>query len=351
MGIRLYSRDIDALARGAMFVSSDGGGPTHLASLLAKETLGLKGYVDLVSPDDFAGRLALVGLIGAPEIDDEKLPTGDDLVQAVGHLARLTGQFDAIGSSEIGGSNALFAVVVAARLGLPLVDVDAMGRSFPTITQSTMFLKELGGQQFVVFADAMERFAAIPAGDKRFVETMATAMNRSFGGVSGMAIGPVLLPSQIDMLVLGTYTRTLHIGRILLETERINEIFKRLRGAAGCFFCCVGKVVRLMVDEGHAPVRRVCLVESKQASSEGYVRIDYQDEYLLVSHDGASIAQTPETITVLDLHTRQPLLPGELAYGQEVAIFAMTASDIWQDPNHRRYVNAQAFGYGDLVEM
>ena len=57
------------------------------------------------------------------------------------HLERLTGRkVAALMSAEIGGSNGLLPISWAARIGLPVVDADGMGRAFPLVPQVTMEL-------------------------------------------------------------------------------------------------------------------------------------------------------------------------------------------------------------------
>ena len=46
----------------------------------------------------------------------------------------------ALMAAEIGGGNGLLPITWAARLGLPLVDADGMGRAFPEVPQVTMHL-------------------------------------------------------------------------------------------------------------------------------------------------------------------------------------------------------------------
>ena len=43
-------------------------------------------------------------------------------------------------AAEIGAGNGVLPVTWAARLGLPVVDADGMGRSFPEVPQVTMNL-------------------------------------------------------------------------------------------------------------------------------------------------------------------------------------------------------------------
>ena len=43
-------------------------------------------------------------------------------------------------SAEIGGANSIVPLVVAAKLGLPVVDADGMGRAFPELQMFLPFV-------------------------------------------------------------------------------------------------------------------------------------------------------------------------------------------------------------------
>src|SRR5205823_14255349 len=81
------------------------------------------------------------GGIGAPTVSIEKIENGDEGGRLREHLEFVTGgRVAALMSAEIGGSNGLLPVAWAARMGLPLVDADGMGRAFPEVPQVTMHL-------------------------------------------------------------------------------------------------------------------------------------------------------------------------------------------------------------------
>jgi DUF917 family protein len=71
----------------------------------------------------------------------EKIENGDEGDRLRHHLEDLTGRsVAALMAGEIGGGNGLLPIAWAARLGLPIVDADGMGRAFPEVSQVTMHL-------------------------------------------------------------------------------------------------------------------------------------------------------------------------------------------------------------------
>src|SRR5919109_3175352 len=73
-------------------------------------------------------------MMGAPTVMVEKLPRGDEIVHAFEGLQAYLGKpISAVTPIEAGGLNSTTPFIVAASLGLPLVDADGMGRAFPEI--------------------------------------------------------------------------------------------------------------------------------------------------------------------------------------------------------------------------
>ena len=139
--MELDASTLPALARGCAILGAGGGGDTEiglLASLQAVEDHGAVPLVDLDELDDEA-LIMPCGGVGAPTVSIEKIESGDEggrLREMVETLWNR--QVVALMSAEIGGSNGIIPVVWAARIGLPVVDADGMGRAFPEIPQVTM---------------------------------------------------------------------------------------------------------------------------------------------------------------------------------------------------------------------
>ena len=132
-----------ALARGCSILGAGGGGDTQIGLLEALQATEDYGPVTLVDLDELADDELIMpcGMIGAPTVHIEKIENGDEGVRLREHLERLTGRkVAAFMSAEIGGSNGLIPIVWAARIGLPVVDADGMGRAFPLVPQVSMHL-------------------------------------------------------------------------------------------------------------------------------------------------------------------------------------------------------------------
>src|SRR5438093_11197797 len=98
------------------------------------------GPVGVVAADEVPGDGLAVfsAMMGAPTVLVEKIPRGDELVRAFEALQERLGRpITHIAPAEVGGINSTLPVAAAARLRLPLIDADGMGRAFPEVQMVT----------------------------------------------------------------------------------------------------------------------------------------------------------------------------------------------------------------------
>jgi DUF917 family protein len=129
----LSLEDLEDLARGAAFLGTGGGGDPYAGRLMVRQALEAGGTVDIIDLQDVPDDALVIptAMMGAPTVLVEKLPRGDEAVKSLRALERHLGQKAfATMPVECGGINSTMPLVVGARLGLPVVDADGMGRAF-----------------------------------------------------------------------------------------------------------------------------------------------------------------------------------------------------------------------------
>jgi len=135
--------DVEAIAMGAGILGTGGGGSPYIGSLRMRQVFK-QGYSVQIMPLEELADDALVcevGWMGAPTVGVEKLPNGDESNRVVEALENYIGKkIDAIACSEVGGANSLAPLEAGALTNKPVLDGDAMGRAFPEMQMSTLFI-------------------------------------------------------------------------------------------------------------------------------------------------------------------------------------------------------------------
>src|SRR5258707_4694198 len=129
-------REIEDIALGAAVLGTGGGGDPYIGKLMAVQSIRECGPALMVSADeiDDDAQVAMAAMMGAPTVMVEKLPSGKEVVEAFLALQAYLGRkIDYTTSAEAGGLNSTIPFTVAARLNIPIVDADGMGRAFPEL--------------------------------------------------------------------------------------------------------------------------------------------------------------------------------------------------------------------------
>jgi DUF917 family protein len=93
------------------------------------------------SPSDL---VADIGFMGAPTVIHELLSSGYECLEAVNTVEKyLSKKIVALYSGEIGGSNGLMGLIVAASKQVPCIDCDGIGRAFPCLDHTLAFIHDL----------------------------------------------------------------------------------------------------------------------------------------------------------------------------------------------------------------
>src|ERR1044071_3766993 len=131
---------LEALAIGAGILGTGGGGNPYLGKIEAREQLRMGRTIQVVSVDELPDDafVTTVGGMGSPTVGIERIGRGNECLLAMQTLERHLGRtFTHVIPGEIGGSNSMRPMIVAAQVGLPVVDGDGMGRAFPELQMDT----------------------------------------------------------------------------------------------------------------------------------------------------------------------------------------------------------------------
>src|SRR5215207_4531665 len=218
MGQRLSISDLPDLARGAAFLGTGGGGNPYVGRLLVESAMRETGrdleLLDLAErPDD--ALIIPTAMMGAPTCIVEKLPQGMEAASSFRRLEQHLGKTAfATMPIEAGGVNSMIPLVVALRLGIPVVDGDGMGRAFPELFHETFHIYGVPGTPMVVTNDHNDQ-TVIDTHDNYMMEWLARGITIRMGGVAYIAEYAMDGATAKRTSVAGTIGVGLKIGRAI----------------------------------------------------------------------------------------------------------------------------------------
>lgn len=254
----LYRHDLFNIAKGGCFFGSGGGGTLQSAENLIKKFE--KGdyyptdHVPVVDVDDVKdGDAVVVAYLGAPAmINSAEYPYGPEMA-----VSRIKTKLAAVGRTlsyiappESGALGFSVACLVAARLGLKVIDGDGAGRAVPSLPQLIYASAQVSPRPAVLVNQAKSLYVELD------VTTCDEGKNRSgqiedvsqiiddlmrpivsepefaqFGGLAIWVMNPPLLREA--MSIRGTLSHARHLGEMVDHIETGTEMIKVLSGNFG----------------------------------------------------------------------------------------------------------------------
>lgn len=339
--------DVEELALGAVVLGTGGGGDPYVAKVMLREAIRKHGPIELVDAADLdpEGLLLPIAMVGAPTVAVEKFPNGGEASKVLraleSHLGR-TGV--AVLPLENGGLNSLFPLVVAAELGLPCVDADAIRRAFPQVEMSLFTLAGLSTTPMTL-ADVKGNYVFFDTVDNQMAEKLVRACAVQMGMMAVVSAYAVTAEQCVRHGANGSMTYCLEIGR------RIKAIQDGVAGAYDEFlrFCeaqivFTGKVADIERRTTGGWARGTVTLAHLDDPARA-LRIEIQNENLIVFEDGEAKVTVPDLITLIDTETGVPMTTEALAYGQRLHVIAMPALAEWLTPEGIALAGPRAFGY------
>jgi uncharacterized protein len=346
---RQLTRDeLEALAIGASFLGTGGGGDPYIGSLMARQALETHGPVTVIDPEDLPDDALCVmsAVMGAPTVLVEKLPGGNEQGTALHALEQRLGRaVTHIISAEVGGLNSVMPIVAAAMTGLPLVDCDAMGRAFPEIQMSTPTLHGIQATPMAI-ADDKGNSVVLDAIDNHWTERIARSVTIDMGAAAFIALFPQTGEEVKRAMIPGTLALAEGIGAAILNARAgKSDPVEAAITATGGFRLFDGKIVDVERRTVEGFARGEVAIDGIGDRTGSRLLIQFQNENLIATADGSVIATVPDLITVIEADTGRPITTEELRYGHRVAVVGVPCDPQWRTDGGLELGGPRYFGY------
>lgn len=344
----LTSADIDRLPTGAAILGCGGGGAPYVGGLIAQKEIDEHGPVQLTQLDELPDDAFVlpVGAMGAPTVSVEKLHDVDCMIRVIDMVAKHYDRAPThITPFEIGGVNSTLPVAVAARLGLPLVDGDGIGRAFPEVQMCLPNLFGIPASPMAV-ADETGNVVLIEATSAQWAERFARNITVEMGCSSALSMYSMTGQEARRCLTSGTLSLAVSIGHTLANArEGIDDPSEALADLLGGRIIHGGKVTDVIRRTEGGFALGQALIEGTDSHASSNLSLHFQNENLMAMHDGVVITTTPDMIIVVDAATAAPITTENLRYGQRVHVITAPCDPRWHTAEGLAVVGPAYFGY------
>lgn len=340
--------EIENIAIGAALLGTGGGGDPYIGKLMALQAIEEYGPIKLLSVDEVPDDALVVpsAMMGAPTVMVEKVPSGEEAIASFNTIKEYLGK-DVFATMpiEAGGVNSLLPLALAARLGLPVVDADGMGRAFPELQMVTFYLDGVSATPMVL-SDEKGNDLLFNTVNSVWAERIARVATIEMGGSVQLAIYPMDGKTVKQSSIHNSLTFEEQIGKTIREAKKnnenpIDEVLKLTNG----YKLFNGKVtdINRKTQEGFA--KGTATIEGLAEFKEQECFLHFQNEHLLAKTKEKVLCVTPDLIAVLDTETGMPITTEGLRYGARCVVIGMPSDAKWRTEKGIEVAGPRYFGY------
>lgn len=341
-------QEIEDIAMGAALLGAGGGGDPYIGKLMAISAIKDSGPVALLDPEEVPDDALIVpiAMMGAPTVLCEKGIGGNEYQVLYNMVSKFYGKpIYAFMPIEAGGVNSMLPIAAAARLNLPLVDCDGMGRAFPELQMVTF---TIGGVKATPMALTDEK------GNSVIFETVTNKWTEELGRAVTMSCGGSV---SISLYVMdGATMKQYSVKNIVTRSEELGKAIRSVKNQSDvspeAAFLTASKGIKLFKGKISDVLR-----ETNGSFNLGHIILDgigeyrgkkaeitFQNENLSAAVDGILLATVPDLICLVDTETYTPVTTEALKYGKRVFIVGLPCYPMWRTPAGLALVGPRYFG-------
>jgi uncharacterized protein len=341
--------DLEAIALGAPILGTGGGGDPYIGKLIAREVMNREGSVRMIPlaevPDDVL--VIASAMMGAPTVFVEKVPSGQEAVAAFRGLEEFLGERAfATYSIEAGGLNSTIPIGTAARLGIPLIDADGMGRAFPEIQMVSPSIYGIPATPMSLADEKGNVVLLQHSLTNEWTERFARTLTVDMGGSAMIALYPMRGRQAKRALIPGSIGYARDIGIQLRaawarKTDPLHAVLHATRG----YLLFHGKITDLDRRTEGGFARGAVRLRGFDSDDGAELAIQFQNENLVAERNGRVVACVPDLISILDAETATPITTEGLRYGLRTVVITIPCHPKWRTKKGLELVGPSHFGY------
>jgi len=324
--------DIEPLLEGlAIFGTGGGGAPAWGKAILEQDFAAGRAptIVDVMDiPDESTvvcgGIMGSVKILESMGIDQVVAHWEErfELLQVTRVMEGLLGKsIDYVVPFEVGGLNTPVMLTLAARMGIAVLDGDALGRSAPE-TQMTSFIGHGIDLTPMPLIDLHGNVVVVQrAAEPTYPDQLGRWVVTHGGGLGANNHYPMTGREAKRATIPHTITASLRLGHTVLDARRAGEDpVTAVARAVGGTLLHAGQIVSMQEEETMGFYFTTAAVAGAGAFGGSTGELVIKNETMMLSIDGEPKAYFPDLVLLLDAVTGRGIMSVELKVGSRVAL-------------------------------
>lgn len=345
---KLDVQAIEDIALGASLLGAGGGGDPYIGKLMALQAVKKYGEVTLIDVEEVPDDALIVptAMMGAPTVLVEKIANGGEFKRAFEKLEKYYGKkIYATMPIEAGGVNSMIPLAVAAQMGVPIIDVDGMGRAFPELQMVTFHLQGVHSSPMAI-TDEKGNVAILETISNKWSEDIARAMTVAQGGSVMVSIYPMTGKQLKQCGIRNIMSYSQEIGKAIRESNKydippVKQLLDKIQG----FEIFKGKIVDVLRETRAGFNFGTVKLDGVEEYKGDTCEVGFQNENLIAKRGDRVLVTTPDLICITDLENITPVTTDGLKYGRRVLVIGLKCDAQWRTEKGIETVGPRYFGY------
>ena len=336
---------------GCLLMSTGGGGDPAMGARILEAALaeGLDlGWSDkdLISDQVLTAMVYGMGSIAPAGADQDELlrslgigaarrSEAQGMQEAVKTLSEHLGEpIGCIVISELGAYNSPAPLVVAARLGIPVVDGDYSGRAVPEEMQSTPHVHDVASDPLVSVDQWGNTAIVAKASNSYMLERVGRHL--SMAGITGTAVASTAIRANRmkEILVPGTLSQCLEIGRARRRAVDTGaDPVDAALEITGGWRLFEGTVTGKTWEDSGGFMTGTLEVDGTGSSAGSRLQVWFKNEIHITWLDGRPWVCSPDLVTLVNPRTGRGYTNTAIGAGDEVVAVGMRGLDVMREPH------------------
>jgi hypothetical protein len=328
----LKHQDIEPLLEGLAIFGTGGGGSPAWGKAILENDFACGRIPKVIDLEAIADKSTVVsgGIMGSVKVL-EQMGTENimrhweerfELLEVTRVMEGLLGKkIDHVVPFEVGGLNTPVILSLGARLGLSIIDGDALGRSAPE-TQMTSFIGHGVSLTPMPLVDMQGNVVVVQSAvDPTFPDQVGRFVISRGGGLGANNHYPMSGSTAKRVVIPNSISASLQLGIALLEARRTgaNPVTTVAAQVAGRLLA-VGPIESLTEEEALGFYFTTAVLRGEGAFAGHRAQLVIKNETMHLAIDGVSRVYFPDLVLMLDPDTGRGLMSVELAVGRAVAL-------------------------------